>query len=173
MSQWLNTIRLHDRIWNDRQIPFERRLRLCGKLHRKSVHTMILEMDKLRGEVMNNREIDVLVAEKVFGWRDINWYENERGRHPQSKNMLIDRYTTNASDDYKVLCKVRETWNNEQQADFGSALETIWQERNACHFGLDYQPGDYSRAALAALGVEVEEEHYTAKIDQQGRGTDG
>lgn len=87
---------------------------------------------------MTNEQINALVAEKVMGWRC---------------------RTISPADDYSVLCHVREKWDGGMCDAFGHALEDIWMsEKNDCSFlptCCRYRPGDYSRAALAALGIKV------------------
>lgn len=66
--------------------------------------------------------------------------------------QVIPEFTTDASADYLVLCKVREEWDGNKHEEFIGILEclfghTHWGEGNA----MAYQPGDYSHAAYLAL----------------------
>lgn len=71
-----------------------------------------------------------------------------------------DYYTRDIAADYSVLVRVRETWDIYQRQRFGLALlksfeDRLWDDtrghsvHEAC---AQYQPGDYSLAALSALG---------------------
>lgn len=59
----------------------------------------------------------------------------------------------NAADDYRVLLKVRETWQRGDKTLFAAHLTELWRTR--CKVGENiveqYVPGDYSRAAIAVL----------------------
>lgn len=70
------------------------------------------------------------------------------------------RFTTDASWDYEVLKHALETWAGEQWAAFKEALDGILGERSGIHHEwsnvIFYQPGDYSKAALLALGEKIE-----------------
>ena len=80
-------------------------------------------------------ERDALVAEHVMG--------------------VPSAYSTDPSADYEVLRRVRETWDKHAKWSFREALWRIWTDReDIAHTAvLLYQPGDYSIAALKALGV--------------------
>ena len=116
---------------------------------------------------MSNREIDALVAEKVMGWSAIEEVSPALpfiGQPPErdEPGFYVPAFTTDPRSDYDVLCKVREKWEGQQQGDFALAVYTIWHSRQATSLmafawpALLYEPGDYSIAALKALGVEVE-----------------
>jgi hypothetical protein len=76
----------------------------------------------------------------------------------------VPHYSTSAAADYAVLKHVRETWGLSAQCDkawaFQNRLQEMWLARRpgvlappyivACL----YEPGDWSRAALAALSPE-------------------
>jgi hypothetical protein len=76
-------------------------------------------------------------------------------------------YTSDASADYSVLAKVRETWDDVDLFNFGSALAGLWRRLNELPLGCEmrkcgmqhlmYEPGDYSRAALAVLATSKEQ----------------
>lgn len=109
-----------------------------------------------------SREIDAKVAEKVMGWREIVPFDGPWGvpndGHDSNLRAPVPRYTTDASADCEVLKHVRETWEPTAIDKFEKALWVAWQIRlvvsNLAGF-MAYQPGDYSRAALKALGEEV------------------
>ena len=126
-----------------------------------------------------SRELDALVAEKVM-----EFVKNARGQWHQKHNppmatyhdmAMVPSYTTDVSADYEVLKHVREKWpKNEMEIDrfdkFLSALAQMWDERcrsfecglsygsgygHGAKLGRMYEPGDYSKAALNALGVNT------------------
>ena len=120
---------------------------------------------------MTDRKIDALVAEKVMGWG--KYVRNEFSRmvpdhsapdyeYNFDRPSTLPPYSTNAKYDYQVLKQVRENWDAEQTGNFCGQLDLIWMAR---YYGrtdprlkdgvLQYEPGDYSRAALAALGISV------------------
>ena len=109
-----------------------------------------------------SRELDVLVAEKVMGWRlAINGRWSVPSAHPMS-NMPSDvpGFTTDPHDDYEVLKHVREKWDGDMQDKFTERLGDVFMKRrgvseNRLNFALRYEPGDYSKAALNALGVNT------------------
>lgn len=69
--------------------------------------------------------------------------------------------TTDPSADYEVLKHVRETWPRSEWLEFSEALGDMWCKRATVEvetsFGVGgrYEPGDYSRAALKALGEDI------------------
>lgn len=78
---------------------------------------------------------------------------------------MVPAYLTDPAADYSVLVRVRETWSDDpEQKRFRVAFAKITEDRRAAKAGqwrasgsgmfMFYEPGDYSRAALAALGVE-------------------
>lgn len=123
---------------------------------------------------------DACVAVAIFGWR---WFESARStwiaREPEwvlddprvrteppedvplsfAKNLPA--YTSDASADYTVLERVRETWDDIEQVRLFDALHELWcgvDEGKRYGFGktnrctpMNYLPGDYSRAALSVL----------------------
>lgn len=118
------------------------------------------------------RELDAKVATLVMGGRLTCPVDNDCGHSVgvtrwgtdakrnfcelNGKEIVIPHYTSDPSADYEVLKHVRETWSAEQQNKFDDALEDIMiahtgKYPNAWHSIL-YEPGDWSRAALKALG---------------------
>lgn len=88
------------------------------------------------------------------------------------KPASIPPYSSDIAADYSVLVKVRETWDRADEANkpgnetnyrvlhgsFHLALQRIWKEREDKNKSGEwtpwwsmYQPGDFSRAALASL----------------------
>lgn len=112
------------------------------------------------------RRISSFVAEHVFGY-SINRGEIQGNGRPYYE-VWIDRAEVthnpisflHVASDYLVLAHVREHWAETDgegplQWDFYLALESMWLERNDQYTLMSYQPGDYSKAALKSLGVEV------------------
>lgn len=69
---------------------------------------------------------------------------------------LVKRFTTDASSDYEVLCRVRETWGPNQFVEFSVRLQSMLTQRLSgdrplCGAMMFYRPGDYSHAAYLAL----------------------
>ena len=70
---------------------------------------------------------------------------------------VVPNYSTDASADYLILEKVRETWNRHRQQLFANRLHEIAYGRFGCwdrcmEEGLMmYEPGDYIHAAWLAL----------------------
>ena len=122
------------------------------------------------------RELDRAVAEKVMGC-----YEKERTRFrrrtvydlvipggtdaisffaPGACWAAVPHYSTCPRDDYSVLVKVRTDWVYSQRAAFTEQLDLILRTRIPLTNGVEaypnrllrYEPGDYSKAALAAMG---------------------
>ena len=108
------------------------------------------------------RKLDAEVAEKVIGWR-VEWTDaGGLGLAPWvsydgSTRYLCEHYSTDPAADYSVLVKVRETWDADARELFLEALQDVMIERSSVTKGIGlawlamYRPGDYSRAALAAL----------------------
>lgn len=69
--------------------------------------------------------------------------------------LAVPDYTTDPFDDYLVLKHVRETWGWEQKSNFSDALQLLWSREGTHAWWLKYEPGDYSRAALKALGEDI------------------
>lgn len=76
------------------------------------------------------------------------------------------RFTTDANDDYRVLEHVRETTHNHYWLMFCCHLHDLWSSRPSRGMDKDGKPtggltwipyliGDYSRAALAAMGIDI------------------
>lgn len=114
-------------------------------------------------------ELDALVAERVMGWtlsHRGNWWNGANGRNVYSVEMW--RPSTCSDCDLFVLGHVREAWKEGRLVRFVSELHRLYVERlrvggfDTSRFSrhvfsalmdhvLCYRPGDYSRAALAAL----------------------
>lgn len=125
---------------------------------------------------MTEREFEIEVAEKVMG---IKLCKHEG--HPKCEKCGLnhshwhritppDYYATDPTADYTVLQHVRQHWCRRMPAaggtppyygDFYWTLRDIWYDRKwprntvpSCHRTWEcdlYEPGDYSRAALAAM----------------------
>ncbi|GAG51501.1 unnamed protein product [marine sediment metagenome] len=118
--------------------------------------------------------LNARVAEKVMGW---TMHEHHpmpllgTGRHwKRPDGSRVDRwhgqsvigedqcwpFSTDPAADYEVLEVVRK-WPEEPREAFCEALRDIWNERRAeagypSLGAILYKPGDYSRAALKAIG---------------------
>ena len=113
---------------------------------------------------MSDNELNRKAAELVMGYTLIHgkWYDTNSGKH----NTMFDvahnwSPSTNAQHDYEVLCKVREM-GFEPMCGIRDALVSQWQGRISeeektmtydwyTPLVLNYQPGDYARAALQVL----------------------
>lgn len=110
------------------------------------------------------READLFKdATHLTTWRKVG-PEIPLGEHAEA---MVPRYSTDIAADYEVLKHVRETWEPTAFAAFMAALRHIHHDRiaaftrarkwNAYRDGnrseVMYEPGDYSRAALAALAT--------------------
>jgi len=125
-----------------------------------------------------SRTLDALVAEKVMAWPIITEHTPYRCHRDTAGGVVVRRDdgslmahifqvgrgtpvywfpTSNASDDYEVLKHVRENWDRGNQLEFARALFSIQRQRGVFSFhpGYHYEPGDFSRAALKAIGEEV------------------
>jgi hypothetical protein len=125
-------------------------------------------------------EVDARVAEEVMGY---TFHQNHsaacggirqvEARPPGGEVLLDDgvqvghaarfgawtirsvpAYSTDPAADYSVLVKVRETWDSLRLTKFSRALETLWEIDCSSFSFIRYKPGDYSRAALAALAAK-------------------
>jgi hypothetical protein len=126
---------------------------------------------------MDAREVDLLVAQRVFGLK----LDDEDSRlvrvpvdHPScppgtTLGNSPKPYVTDANADCSVLVRVRETWTTAQQGAFRNALEDSWTRRTRAFQGphpyllMCYEPGDYAKAALAALAALPPETSGTSK----------
>lgn len=131
-----------------------------------------------------SREDDARVAELVMGTLSFrqsgSWYHitingteraSEQGRDRALKyalnlggdRLVVPHYTTDPAADYQVLEHVREKWEPLQHCTMRDELQMAWGERArdaevAQVWGpTQYRPGDYSRAALAALDKEQQD----------------
>lgn len=110
-------------------------------------------------------KFDALVAERVFDG-ELEGYEVEPGfcgfaPGIRAKDVFAPkRFSSDISADYAVLVHVRTKWSDIRQYEFGQHLWDIME----CHSMLGsylgthgfYEPGDYARAALKAVGAEVQ-----------------
>lgn len=102
--------------------------------------------------------IDAEVAEKVMGWHSVHTERHGEEWHayglPPDKEFdctPVPKFTTDPTADYAALARVRETWDYAARERMDTELARVWDARGLEH--LAYEPGDYSRAALAALAV--------------------
>lgn len=129
-------------------------------------------------DVQADRETDARVAEHFFN--NAHWLRYDPWPHHEENfgpcdgfgpggecsicTGIIARvppaYTSDPAADYLVLQHVRETWNKARRYRFERALLLIWQDRRGPGIEVAgrtiaplarYCPGDYARAALAAL----------------------
>lgn len=127
----------------------------------------------------SNRELDCLVAERVLGWKVVEYGREGEFRYYETGDDYIEESnflpSSDVSDDYAVLQHVREKWldaDDYHEANgrwnvFWRSLAEILRSRDPyyrdtvnqyeLYYMQEYRPGDYSRAALAALGVEVDQ----------------
>ena len=130
-------------------------------------------------------ELDRVIAEKVMGWEfhhdvpgygdcwlSAEFYASESPSPVSRVLQIVDEFnpSTNASDDYRVLEHVRETWTMERRNAVGVKFAEIQTDRNFERlekseglnesvadwhpWWLEHHPGDWSRAALAVLAEE-------------------
>lgn len=119
-------------------------------------------------EMPAGREIDLLIAEQLFGWRDLEWREEKNihelgvrtwsptgyyGKGPQHECYLTHRYSTKIEDAWLVVEKLRERISDEILLGYGCDKAIgLW----ACAFGIyevtaDTAPLAICRAALKAI----------------------
>lgn len=104
-------------------------------------------------------ELDALVAEKIFGGK-YRSYGNGGGEWKYPSGLVvhsIPHYSTDASADYLVLQAVLK-WPYFKRSGFATALDKLLRVplSDGCvevypNAAMRYQPGFYSRAALAVL----------------------
>lgn len=113
-------------------------------------------------------ELDWKVSEKVLG-RTTDYRPGVAGSLARVHMCMeslgdgtcrpIRHYTTDPRDDYEVLKHVREKWDENQQRAFQRCLLETMSKRGWCSittgYAWLYEPGDYSRAALLAIGEKV------------------
>jgi hypothetical protein len=119
----------------------------------------------------HSRRIDALVSERVMGWKEgtlaayaecVALYGQEETDEAFAWAGVL-HYTSDPAADYLVLVKVRESWTDGMHSAFLRILEASLRLRAAESETLDpkydawlmYKPGDYSHAALLALGVKL------------------
>lgn len=113
-----------------------------------------------------DRELDRRVAEDVMGQTvrtgrdlcldpedaDAMFVNKPDAKEPKWGHMLpLPHYSSYIAADYSVLVKVRETWSAIALVGFDDELFNTWDARSQETTYAQYQPGDYSRAALASL----------------------
>lgn len=122
-------------------------------------------------DAMTPRERDAWVAEHVMGWRDVDdgkfmakwkgydedtgkvlWDQTDHSGIPSEGGCrdFLPNCSTDASADYLVLKKVRETWGNDKKIKFEMNLESQFHRTGCCQ-AMNYQSGDYSYAAYLTL----------------------
>jgi hypothetical protein len=106
---------------------------------------------------LTDTELDRIAAVEVMGWTGAWWDGVLRDAYN------VDKWhpTTNPADDYRVLEHVRDTWGEQQFHLMQIEITAMWRERLEQHqadspylqfaFGVMYRPGDYARAAIAAI----------------------
>lgn len=121
---------------------------------------------------MTDEELNHWIAENVMGWklcdrRAMGWGEGppvySTGEDPEDLNSSPTRrdprFSTDPADDYLVLVKVRETWDDKQISAFANIAEEVWCHRSNAGSIYDwtilYEVGDWSRAAKAALDAKA------------------
>jgi hypothetical protein len=112
----------------------------------------------------DNRELDALVADKVMCWTPADLTDGRiLWAVPGNRTAWsVPPFTTDSSADYLVLKHVRENWSDLKLWDeFCIQLHILQSARShprgflpQWHQGM-YEPGDWSKAALKALGEEV------------------
>lgn len=111
-----------------------------------------------------SRAIDAKVADRVFGLKVEQNVGDKKPRFTLVDGMAPARYSEDPAADYEVLLYVRGKWDEPETRYFNSALQNLWMQREAQQrkytvygfwFGFWYEPGDYSKAALKALGEDA------------------
>ncbi len=119
-----------------------------------------------------NRELDAKVAEKVMGWvRDEfapHIFNTPNGGYRSLAESDFSGFEPfkDVRDDYLVLKHVRESWVFSKRKQFAVNLQRLISDRVKQSpienltiawpdVALLYESGDYSKAALKALGEEV------------------
>jgi len=104
-----------------------------------------------------SRELDAKVAEKVLGLHTNDhskyWFD-VLGTIVYMRDFFEP--TTDIKCDYEVLKHVRENWSINDQLRMDKEMAGIISFRSVYGAYLFYQPGDYSKAALKALGETIE-----------------
>jgi len=120
---------------------------------------------------MGSEDLDDAVLLLVFGWKRIPTERDDAGYRTycvgDGTNTMQNppKPTRSVADDYNVLVRIRETWDVQAFANFCGQLRHIHHDRirnfmrhrkwNVYRDGNRaealYEPGDYSRAALAAV----------------------
>lgn len=110
-------------------------------------------------DTTTDRELDARIDSELMGYQ--TWWEQcpvdntwEVYRQtPSGWVDPVDYYTSNPGADYEVLRHVREKWSRVYQGRFADALYRVWHEdrgydEEPC---MAYEPGDWSRAAIAVI----------------------
>lgn len=87
-------------------------------------------------------------------WDRVPWRDDDDPLAQPSRNGF-PRYTTDASADYLILCKVREEWSITMKRHFEDSVAMLDYEHSR-EFpdespAVYYRPGDYSHAAFLAM----------------------
>ncbi len=93
-----------------------------------------------------SQELDAKVATLVLGLDGADMLKDEQ-MFP--RHGALPEYTTDPRDDYKVLKHVRETWDYHARYRFSIEMVELMRGRKTAHPIMAYEPGDYSKAALA------------------------
>ena len=108
---------------------------------------------------MTDRELNEWADTEIMGWKRLDKLHYLDGDGLYVRDGIPFEPTTNASDDYEVLKHVRENWSVEQLKRFsnclyGEHLHRLDEQLPDIRLGTSgimYEPGDYTRAAWAAL----------------------
>ena len=111
------------------------------------------------------RERDTKIERLVFHTKLCPHIKDEYGKcstcglnKSHWKEVEPPRHFFNPAHDYAVLVRVRETWDVLARDHFAARLDRIWKDRRESDEGdpgfrgMYYTVGDYSLAALLALG---------------------
>jgi len=118
-----------------------------------------------KADVNFSRYIDYIAAQEIFGWSKVDWcdFRGLGGIPPGETRMRnVPQFDSDAGADFKVLQKIRADWTNETQVQFRDKLWLIWTDHELddevpwCeNKSYHYRPGDFTIAALVALGVQT------------------
>lgn len=111
------------------------------------------------------------VASKIHGYRYLHkgvphWSRKASGNEPIWHDHIygLPEFTTDPAADYEVLKHVRERWSLQDKTVFEDALSTLFADKFrrdrtgsivSWNTSCLYEPGDYSMAALKALGLDT------------------
>lgn len=134
-------------------------MRFDGSGGHPKQHVACIPPDAPRRQIFNfPRNLATRVSYEESHPRFSDWDKTLYRDHSdfRAPEVGFPHYTTDASADYLVLCKVRKEWERifERASAFNQALFDIWNVR-AGRFDVwepeMYEPGDYSHAAFLAL----------------------